>query len=503
MSKDIKESYQLNKRSLFKFVISPFKFLPQLLTQINTVIICSCKGESAINASSLVNFFQNLGFQDVVLENELCSLNGLENFKTIVGANPKNLILLACSKKKRIFESIANTFDYPKNSLHILALHELSGWVHKDKEKATEKAKILSLSFLTDVFSERSKADESFGERLVIGKAIVPEDVKILYGRLGACFNAEGWCENCIIFCPQKAISKGESNIIFDRRNCNVCGVCENVCPYDVLKVRPKKDIAKIVDSIFTLPEKIETVKEKGLENKIITFYCSNLEPLLNYMGIRKSFYPEEIIPVQISCLSEISVNLILYTLVKGVSGILLVGCKECTYNVQEYLNALYNFINGIVKDSLLQGRLQIFWCSEKDYNYFEKILINASDMFPKNVAFKKEDFQLDFVNKREDFIKLFSILQIGLKIRKTIKSNPLIPFGLININLKECNMCLNCVSTCPTGALKFIEGSLSFLHDKCIGCKVCVSSCPKGLIECYPLIMFDLLNKEVSPKIF
>jgi Pyruvate/2-oxoacid:ferredoxin oxidoreductase delta subunit len=45
------------------------------------------------------------------------------------------------------------------------------------------------------------------------------------------------------------------------------------------------------------------------------------------------------------------------------------------------------------------------------------------------------------------------------------------------------CNSCDRCVTYCPDGVLRRVEGELVFDYDYCKGCGVCVSECSRAVI--------------------
>ena len=51
------------------------------------------------------------------------------------------------------------------------------------------------------------------------------------------------------------------------------------------------------------------------------------------------------------------------------------------------------------------------------------------------------------------------------------------VPLATVQINDKKCTYCLDCVDTCPSGALKYDK---CFEHDpdECMNCEVCMDVC-------------------------
>ena len=59
-----------------------------------------------------------------------------------------------------------------------------------------------------------------------------------------------------------------------------------------------------------------------------------------------------------------------------------------------------------------------------------------------------------------------------------------------------QCRQCENapCVNSCPTSALKYVEGTVQLDEECCIGCQTCVIACPFGAME-----MIDVPVKQTD----
>lgn len=55
---------------------------------------------------------------------------------------------------------------------------------------------------------------------------------------------------------------------------------------------------------------------------------------------------------------------------------------------------------------------------------------------------------------------------------------------GDLVIGGEFCDLCLECVETCPTGAITSENGSLSVDQESCSECGLCVDACPYGIIH-------------------
>jgi energy-converting hydrogenase B subunit K len=62
--------------------------------------------------------------------------------------------------------------------------------------------------------------------------------IKLVDGRVVSCIT----CGKCEAICPNKAIYQNKfGGYVVDRTKCNLCGMCINVCPVDVITVKDGK----------------------------------------------------------------------------------------------------------------------------------------------------------------------------------------------------------------------------------------------------------------------
>jgi len=51
-------------------------------------------------------------------------------------------------------------------------------------------------------------------------------------------------------------------------------------------------------------------------------------------------------------------------------------------------------------------------------------------------------------------------------------------------VNETLCDGCGECVSACPVGLFKLVNGKSVVQKGDCLGCRACEAMCPKGAIE-------------------
>src|SRR5216683_2600040 len=72
-------------------------------------------------------------------------------------------------------------------------------------------------------------------------------------------------------------------------------------------------------------------------------------------------------------------------------------------------------------------------------------------------------------------------------------------PFGVVEVNVEGCTLCLACVSACPTGALRDNpeRPMLRFAEDACVQCGLCKATCPEKVITLRPQLDFRAATAE------
>lgn len=499
------ETY-IDRRAFLKLISKPFDRLTAIVgrkTGGTVVLLCSCRGKTGIDMKALASFAEKLWVKDVILHDELCGIAGRSHFKMILSGFPESILVAACSLKDLVFAEIATHLNYPVGSLHVLELQELCGWVHDDPEKATEKARRMLASALMKIHTYGSDRPRIGMERLAVSRAVSPGDMKTLYGRLEACLAREGICLTCRDFCPQSAILYSGQGIRIDRRSCNGCGICEYVCPLELLEIIPREDPSLVLSQMLTESQRILGLEERkrSLEIEIIAFVCNNLaRTSIIGLGLKKKTYPAEILLVFLRCLSDLSPNLILHAFSRGAQGIIIIGCDDCLNNSERYLNNLEDMLKRLFEGSVLEGRIETVRSNGRDSERILELFKSFYDKIMHRERLKIQPFHKSYTGRREEFIDLLSNLKRYVDLKEKIESHKMSPFGFLDINTEDCDLCFKCVEVCQTGALRVEEGFLSFDHGKCIGCGLCVSRCKRGLMRLSHEIRLELLKKGSGP---
>jgi len=65
-------------------------------------------------------------------------------------------------------------------------------------------------------------------------------------------------------------------------------------------------------------------------------------------------------------------------------------------------------------------------------------------------------------------------------------------------VNLSICRGCLQCIPSCPEGAIRVVSGRVWIDEDKCIGCGICTRFCPFQAIR---MVSSKKAKKDIEVK--
>ncbi len=138
-------------------------------------------------------------------------------------------------------------------------------------------------------------------------------------------------CKRCIEECPHNALyidEKGYPEV--SAAGCEACGICMGACPdqaISLITINPS-----LVNGWISILSKSAQPKENTL---IIAFLCKNdAYPLLQKMVSHGFRYPANYRIIPVPCAGSVNMKWISEALIKGLGGVLVVGCKEdqCHY---------------------------------------------------------------------------------------------------------------------------------------------------------------------------
>lgn len=138
-------------------------------------------------------------------------------------------------------------------------------------------------------------------------------------------------CKRCIEECPQKALHLGSAQYPeISASGCEGCGVCMGACPNQAISLPSINP--SLVNGWVSILSKTAQSKDQPL---ILAFLCKNdAYPLLQNMVANGFQYPANYRMIPVPCAGSVNMKWVSEALIKGIDGVLVVGCKEsqCHY---------------------------------------------------------------------------------------------------------------------------------------------------------------------------
>lgn len=303
-----------------------------------------------------------------------------------------------------------------------------------------------------------------------------------------ACISARGFnseCRLCIEACPDNILKLENGRIIFPADDCSKCGVCVAVCPSSVFMLRRHED-SVIYDAIDEALEKSADLK----------FGC-RFTP-------ERNDEPGEM--MVLPCLAMLNETFLIDAAMEGAGSInMSAPCGECSVIAgKSIISRSVRWASTVLSE--LGSKISI------DFNLIgQEPGVDKKTAHPVGEYFSRRGFFSELSktlvrearagNQEDHEIPVGYIKPIGLPRRHRILNDmvkPLLdgnhsfteqdsPFRVLSIN-EDCDGCMACSTSCPTGALSRQEGAESvrilFSAVKCVKCFGCSSVCPEDAIS-------------------
>jgi heterodisulfide reductase subunit A len=188
--------------------------------------------------------------------------------------------------------------------------------------------------------------------------------------------------------------------------NCQLCGLCARVCPYNAIAVDKERKLVEVAEAAcagcgtcgaecqfealhmrhFTdaqIMSQIDALVEEAPDEKIIAFCCNWCAYAgADFAGVSRTQYPPNVRIIRTMCSGRVSPKFVEHALSRGAGAVLVAGCHpgDCHYinaNIQtrKRVEKLWKKMDRLGVD---KNRLQLLWASAAEG---EKVASKAKEM--------------------------------------------------------------------------------------------------------------------------
>ncbi|UJF18150.1 4Fe-4S dicluster domain-containing protein [Vibrio sp. SS-MA-C1-2] len=295
-------------------------------------------------------------------------------------------------------------------------------------------------------------------------------------------------CTRCLSVCPAGAISSDDFSINIDPFLCQGVGTCATACPTEAIS--------------YALPEALQSQHylfnllnnyraSHGQSPSILFFGQEDLEQVNTFLATAST----SILPIALEEVGSVGLDTWLTALLYGAEQVTLAKTATVPASIYDILTSeveiaqsMLSHVNidtnriGFVGLDEIQTVEAINWkvSSDKSLGNKRERIFDALDQIAAD--------HLDFETTPEQKVSLLP--------------NDA-PYGSVNIETKDCTLCLSCVAVCPTRAIHGFDNQhgLQFVEQDCIQCGLCESACPEKVITLEPRLVWDRQERQ-EPRV-
>ena len=306
-------------------------------------------------------------------------------------------------------------------------------------------------------------------------------------------------CTRCLDVCPASAITPAGDHVSIDPHICGGCGACASVCPTGAASYAlPPAEVL-----LLRLRTLLRTYAGAGGADAVLLVHDTRFgDEMIGMMSRFGRGLPARVLPFAVNEVTQVGFDFFTAAVAYGANRVLVL-VPPARRDEMAALEAQIEYTEAALA-GLGYGTGRIALIDEQDPDQVAALLYDTETMATiAPAAF------LPMGAKREITGLALNHLYDNAPEPQDVVALPQgAPFGRVTIDVAGCTLCLACVGSCPTNALRDNPESpmLGFVEAACIQCGLCRNTCPESVIRLEPRLAFgaearqQIVLKEEEP---
>lgn len=297
-------------------------------------------------------------------------------------------------------------------------------------------------------------------------------------------------CTRCLDACPTNAITSLGDLVDVDPYLCQGGGSCAAACPTGAMIYAypgPRDQLARIRTML-------SAYRDAGADAPALLFHDEELG--LEQLARVAERLPEHVIPVRVTEIGAVGMDIWLASLAYGASAVALLDTPAVTASVRRELEDQIRYARPLLEGMRLESeRLQLLPVDGDAVTDWAGSVVTWAPV-ARPAGF-------DTFNEKRGTLRLAidHLREQAEESAATVDLPDGAPFGQVLVDAEACTLCMSCPQVCPTRALTDAgdRPQLNFTEDLCVQCGLCRTACPEDAITLEPRYLFDSEQRRAT----